>query len=56
MGIGADGGLRECLGGAVAGGLGGTTNCGVEGVDGTMDGVGVEGDEQVFLAASKATG
>lgn len=54
MGIGADGGLRVCLGVAVAGGLGGTMNCGVEGVEGTEGGVGVGRDGEVLLAASKA--
>lgn len=48
--MGAEGGLTVCLGVAVAGGLGGTINCGVEGV------VGVEGDGEVLLAASKAIG
>lgn len=57
--MGADGGLRVCLGAAVAGGLGGTTNCGVEGVEGvegTEDVVGVGRDGEVLLAASKAAG
>lgn len=52
--MGADGGLRVCLGVAVAGGLGGTMNCGVEGVEG-KEGVGDVGrDGEVVLAASKA--
>lgn len=50
MGTGADGALRECRGGVEAGGLGGTTNCGVDGV------VGVRREGEVLLAASKATG
>lgn len=41
---------------AEAGGLGGTINCGVEGVEGTVDVVEVERDEQVLLVASKAIG
>lgn len=54
--MGADGGLRECLGGAaVAGGLGGTMNCGVVGVEGAEGVAGAEGDVEVVLAASKAT-
>lgn len=56
MGTGADAGLRECLEAAVAGGLGGTTNCGVEGVEGTAGVVGVERESEVLLAASKAIG
>lgn len=56
MGIGADGVLRECLGMAIAGGLGGTINCEVEGVDGSEGAVGVGRDEEVVLAAFKAIG
>lgn len=55
MGTGADGALRECRGGVEAGGLGGTTNCGVDGVD-TTDVVGVRREGEVLFAASKATG
>lgn len=47
---------RDCLSETEAGGLGGTTNCGVEGVEGTVDVVGVERNEQVLSAASKAIG
>lgn len=54
--MGADGGLRDCLEVAVAGGLGGTTNCGVEGADGTVGVVGVGRDGEVLLAASRAIG
>lgn len=55
--MGADGGLRVCRGVEDAGGLGGTTNCGVEGVVGTtLDVVGVGRDGEVLLAASKAIG
>lgn len=46
-----------CLGVAVAGGLGGTMNCGVEGVEGVEGREGVVGvgrDGEVLLAASKA--
>lgn len=50
--MGADGGFRECLA-AAAGGLGGTTNCGVEGVVG---GGGVEMDSGILPAVSKAPG
>lgn len=54
MGTGAEDELRVFLRVALAGGLGGTMNCGVEGVDGTEGVVGVERDEEVLLAASKA--
>lgn len=60
--MGADGGLSVCLGVAVAGGLGGTMNCGVEGVEGVEGAEGAEGvvgvgiDGEVLLAASKAIG
>lgn len=54
--MGAEGGLRMCLGVVVlAGRLGGTTNCGVEGVEGTEGVVGERRDGEVLLAASKAT-
>lgn len=54
--MGADGGLTVCLEVVVAGGLGGTMNCGVDGVDG-KEGVEGEGrDVEVVLAASKAIG
>lgn len=52
--MGADGGLRVCLGVAVAGGLGGTMNCGVEGVEGKEGAGDVGRDGEVVLAASKA--
>lgn len=52
--MGADGGLSVCRGVAVAGGLGGTMNCGVEVVEGTVGEVGVGRDGEVLLAASKA--
>lgn len=46
--MGAEGVFRVCLRVTVAGGLGGTMNCGVEGV------VGAERDGEVPLTASKA--
>lgn len=52
--MGAEGELRGFLGVVLAGGLGGTINCGVEGVHGTEGVVGVGRDEEVLLAASKA--
>jgi len=54
MGIGADGELSICRGVALAGGLGGTMNCGVEGVEGTVGVVGAGRDGEVLLAASNA--
>lgn len=57
--MGADGGLRVCLIVVVAGGLGGTINCGVEGVEGAEGAEGVAGvgrDGEVLLAASRAIG
>lgn len=52
--MGAEGVFRVCLRVTVAGGLGGTMNCGVEGVDGTEGVVGAERDGEVPLTASKA--
>lgn len=56
--MGADGGLSLGVV-VVAGGLGGTMNCGVEGVEGvegTEGVVGVGRDGEVLLAASIAIG
>lgn len=44
--------MRGCLETDVMGGLGGTTNCGTEDVEGTAGIEGVEKDEDILLAAS----
>lgn len=54
--MGVDEGLRECLVMPEAGGLGGTTNCGVDGASGAADVVRVEREGQLLSAAFKATG
>lgn len=55
--MGADGGLIDCLKVAVAGGLGGTMNCGIEGVEGTEGVLGVGRDGGVLvLDASRDIG
>lgn len=54
--MGADGGLRDGLRAVVAVGLGGTMNCGVEGVEGREGVVELGRDGKVLLAASKDIG